>query len=112
MPQTVAMPRAKANITARRRFTRMSAFLPFRGLGRRDQERLARIEDPGVEEGGFLRLPPERAHGAREARPVQDLLLAAILDRRRRQAAPRLPVAASEGIEHAPVGGRVGPQVV
>src|SRR5262249_6892333 len=66
----------------------------------------------GVEEARFLRRALERAHGAGEARPVQDLLLAAVLDRLGGQAAPGLPVSPSPRLEHPPVGPRGGAEVV
>src|SRR4051812_47013037 len=89
--------------------TRFSSFMARSSGGRRDQERLGGIEDPGVDEAGFLRLAVERAHRAGETRPVQDLLLAAVLDARAGHRTPRRPVAGPECLVHAAVGRRVGP---
>src|SRR5262245_6344057 len=92
--------------------TRSLSFMMRSSIRRRDQERLGRIEDPGVDEARLRGLAPKLAHGAGEAHPVQDLLLAAVLDRRARIAAPSLPVAALQRFVHAPVGRCVGPQEV
>src|SRR5260370_41767393 len=92
--------------------TRSLSFIGLPSVRRRDQERLGRVEDPSVDEARLLGLALQLAHGAREAHPVQDLLLAAVLDGGARVAAPGLPVAGPERVVHAPVGWRVGPQEV
>ena len=47
---------------------------------RRNQESLRRIEDPCVDEAGFLRFPLKRAQGTHQAEPIQDFLLTTIFD--------------------------------
>src|SRR6266508_1938867 len=83
-----------------------------KSVWRGDQERLGRIEDPGVDEARLLGRALELAHGAGEAHPVQDLLLPAVLDGGTGIATPGLPVAVAQRLGHAPVGRRVGPQEV
>src|SRR4051794_20607001 len=50
-------------------------------LGLEYGEALVRVENVALHVGGFGRPPPELVHCADEAHPVQDLLLAAVLDR-------------------------------
>src|SRR5258708_24079300 len=92
--------------------TRSLSFIGLPSVRRRDQERLGRVEYPGVDEPGLLGLALELAHGAREAHPVQDLLLAAVLGGGARIAAPGLPGAGPERLVHPPVGRVVPPHVV
>src|SRR5882757_1426015 len=80
--------------------TRFSSFMADSSARRRDQEGLGGIEDPGVDEAGLLRLAVEGTHGAGEARPVQDLLLAAVLDARAGHRTPRRPVAGLQCLVH------------
>src|SRR5271165_178416 len=67
------------------------------------QEDLRRVEDPGVDEAGHLRLALKRAEGPGQAHPVEDFLLSAVLDGMCRVAAPRLVVAVAKLLVHPPV---------
>src|SRR5260370_16807262 len=82
--------------------TRSLSFIGLPSVRRRDQERLGRVEYPGVDEPRLLGLALELAHGAREAHPVQDLLLAAVLDGAARVAAPGLPAPAPYPLSQPP----------
>src|SRR6516162_4979808 len=54
-----------------------------------DGEALVGVEDPALDIGGLGGPPPELVHAAHQAHPIQDLLLAAVLDGTQRPLPPR-----------------------
>src|SRR5690349_5214563 len=79
---------------------------------RGDHERLRRIEYPSIHEARFLRLALEFTHRAGQTHPVQDLLLAGVLDLGAGIVPPSFPVAGAQGIVHASVGSSIRPEEV
>src|SRR5262245_11573219 len=65
---------------------------------------LVRVERPRLDEVALVGLPAELLHCPGEAEPVEQLLLAGLLDVGERGAAPRLVVADAERLVELPVG--------
>src|SRR5215472_13283494 len=78
----------------------------------RDQEAFRGVEDPGVDEFGFLRFAAELGERPGQAHPVEQLLLAAVLHRSRRIAPPFVVPASTKRLIHSPVGGGVRVQEI
>src|SRR5436309_12937141 len=71
-------------------------FILLNRLRPEDGEDLVGIRDPRLEEHRFVGLALELRHRARQAEPVQELVMAAILRLGDRSVAPRRPVAVAE----------------
>src|SRR6516225_6145382 len=89
------------------------ATLPLSLMSRsRDEEAFRGVEDPGVDEFGFFRFAAELGQRPGQAHPVEQLLLAAVLHRRRRIAPPFLVATRTQRVIHSPIGGGVRIQEV
>src|SRR5438445_5502959 len=65
---------------------------------------LVRIEDVALHVGCFSRPPPKLVHRPHEAHPVQDLLLAAVLDGAQRPLPPRRVIAGLQRVVERSIG--------
>src|SRR6516164_750217 len=73
-----------------------------------DGEALVGVEDPALDIGGLGGPPPELVHAAHQAHPIQDLLLAAVLDGTQRPLPPRRIIAGLKRVVEGAVGFDVG----
>src|SRR5215472_10233427 len=84
------------------------ATLPSSLMSRsRDEEAFRGVEDPGVDEFGFLGFAAELGQRPGQAHPVEQLLLAAVLHRGRGIAPPFVVATRTKRVIHSPVGGDV-----
>src|SRR5208283_5846511 len=90
----------------------ISALRRFWSTRRRRKETFRGIEDPGVDKLGLRRLAPKFGQRAREAHPVENLLLTARLDRRRWIVSPRVIVARTQRLEERTIRGCVRVEVM
>src|SRR5258708_4723173 len=79
---------------------------------REEGEALVGVEDVALDIIDDLGLAAERVHGAAEADPVEELLLAGILDFLGRQLAPAVELARAHLVEARAVAGVVGIEVM
>jgi hypothetical protein len=89
----------------------MSSGGATRRLGAPDREDLVRVAGPGLDEARFLRLAVELIHRAGQAVPVEQLVVAGLLDFGQRRLAPEGVVAFLQRLEVLLVGLDVGVEV-
>src|SRR6266478_5976728 len=82
------------------------------GLRPEQREAFVRVEDVALDIVDNFRLALQRVHRAAEAHPVQELLLAGILDLLGAQLAPARELARAQFVEARPVAGIVGIEVM
>src|SRR5215469_16556912 len=94
--------------------SRASSFPGSSGMTLRleDCETLVRVEDVALHVGGFGGPPPELVHRADQAQPVEDLLLAAVLDGAKGPLPPRRIVGGLQRLVEGAVGFDIGVEQV
>src|SRR5581483_5448374 len=85
---------------------------PLAAAGREQCKALVGVENPTLDVIDDLRLPSQRVHCAAEAYPIEELLLAGILDLGSREFAPARQFAGGEFVETRPVAVVVRVEVV